>query len=207
MTARPRLPGGADRSARMTPQYWQRIMRECTDHVLKLLDVPVPVIAAVNGPIFNHSEMALLNDIVLATPDATIQDMSHFPEQAIPTDLQHVLMPMLIGRIRASYFFYTDQTITADEAQRLGLYNEIVPRDRLLDRAVQIARWILRQPDANLRYFRRVSTHEIRAKMNQLLEYGLAVEGLAAMSADWTDWTVAPDGLPPLAPEAGHDHG
>lgn len=198
ITERKKLPGGANRSSQMTPQYWKRIMRECTDHVLKMLDIPVPVIAAVNGPIRNHSELALLSDIVIATPNAVIQDMSHFPEQAIPTDLQHVLMPELIGRLRASYYFYTGQSIAADEAVQLGLYNEIVPRDRLLERAVQIARWILRQPETNLQYFRRISTHEIRAKMNALLEYGLAIEGLAAMSADWTDWTVEPEGLAPL---------
>ncbi|MET0885387.1 MAG: enoyl-CoA hydratase/isomerase family protein [Mycetocola sp.] len=198
ITARKKLPGGAQRSSGMTPQYWRRIMRECTAHVLKMLDVPVPIIAAVNGPIRNHSELALLSDIVIATPDATIQDMSHFPEQAIPTDLQHVLMPELIGRIRASYYFYSGRAIDAAEAQQLGLYNEIVTRERLMERAVQTARWILRQPDINLQYFRRVSTHDLRAKMNALLEYGLAMEGLAAMGADWTDWTVDPEGLPPL---------
>jgi hypothetical protein len=34
------MPGGGDRSKIMTPLYWQRIMRECTDHVMKLLSIP-----------------------------------------------------------------------------------------------------------------------------------------------------------------------
>lgn len=192
------LPGGAKRASVMTPQYWQRIMRESTDHVLKMLEIPVPVIAAVNGPAPVHAELALLADIVIATPDTEFRDASHLPEQVIPTDLQHVLIPALIGRIRSAYFFLTDQRIGADEAKNLGLINEIVPRDLLLARALQIARFIGRQPDFNLRYYRRILTHELRGKLHGLLEYGLAVEGLAAMSADWENWVVDNNGLPDL---------
>jgi enoyl-CoA hydratase/carnithine racemase len=198
MAQRKALPGGAKRASVMTPLYWQRIMRESTDHVLKMLEIPVPVIAAVNGPAPVHAELALLADIVIATPDTVFRDASHLPEQVIPTDLQHVLIPALIGRIRSSYFFLTDQRIGADEAKRLGMINEIIPRDLLLARALQIARFIGRQPDFNLRYYRRILTHELRGKLHGLLEYGLAVEGLAAMSADWENWVVDNNGLPDL---------
>ena len=197
MTPRKALPGGTDRSSLMTAQYWKFIMRHCAELVTAMLDIPVPVIAAVNGPARVHSEIALLNDIVIATPRAVFQD-THLPEQVIPTDLQHVLIPALIGRLRANYYFYTDQVIDAEEALRLGLINEIVPADQLLERAHQIARHILRQPDANLQYLRRILTHELRGKMHDLLEYGLAVEGLAAIGADWSDWQVSLDGPPPL---------
>ena len=198
MPPRGPIPGGENRASVMSPLYWQRIMRECTDHIMKMLEVPVPMIAAVNGPARAHAELALLNDIVIATPDTVFQDLTHFPEQAIPADVQHVMMPALIGRIRAAYYLYTDQILDADTALRLGLVNEVVDREDLLPRARQIARWMLRQPDANLRYFRRILTHELRGKMHNMLELGLAVEGLAAMSADWTDWVVEEGGLPPL---------
>src|SRR3712207_7772399 len=48
-----------------------------------------------------------------------------------------------------SYYFYTDQLMDVEEARRLGLVNEVVERDELLPRAYEIARWMLRQPDAN----------------------------------------------------------
>jgi enoyl-CoA hydratase/carnithine racemase len=201
------LTGGADRASQMTPEYWQRIMREGTDHITKMLEVPVPMIAAVNGPLRVHAELALLNDIVIATPDTVFQDLTHFPEQAIPADVQHVMMPALLGRIRAAYYLYTDQIIDAETALGLGLINEIVDRDALLPRARQIAGWMLRQPDANLRYFRRILTHELRGEMHNMLELGLAVEGLAAMSADWKDWVVEENGLPPLSPSGGASQG
>jgi enoyl-CoA hydratase/carnithine racemase len=201
ITPRRALPGGAERSSLMTPEYWKFIMRHCTELVTAMLDIHVPMIAAVNGPARVHSEIALFNDMVIATPGTVFQD-THLPEQVIPTDLQHVLIPALIGRIRASYYFYTDQVIDAQEALRLGMINEIVPADQLLERAYQIARHILRQPDANLQYLRRILTHELRGKMHNLLEYGLAVEGLAAMGADWTNWNVTLDGPSAGSPDS-----
>ena len=194
------LPGGpTDRASLMTPKYWQQIMKESTAHVARLLDIPVPVISAVNGPVWGHGEIVLLNDIVIATPETWFRD-THLPEQVIPTDIWHILLPPLIGRIRTAYFQYTDQIIEAAEALRLGLVNEIVPADRLLERAYQIARHILRQPDANLQYLRRILTHEMRGKVHALVEYGLAVEGLACIDADWSDWVVDYQGVPPLDP-------
>jgi Enoyl-CoA hydratase/isomerase len=105
--------------------------------------------------------------------------------------LQQVPGPALIGRVRADYYFYADQVIGAEEALRLGMINQVVPDDRLLERASQIARHILCQPDANVQYLRRILTHDLRAKMHDLREYGLALEGMAAMGADWSDWHVS----------------
>lgn len=201
--------GGEGRSNPITPQYWQRIMRESTDHLNKMLEIPVPVIAAVNGPVPVHAPVALLCDLVLATPDVTFRDAEHLPAQVLPTDAQHFLMPEIIGRLRSNWYFLTDQRISAEEAWRLGMINEIVPRELMLARALQIARFISRQPDVNLRYYKRLITHELRVKMQSLVEYGLAMEGLAALSVDWSGWETQPDGLPsleranlsPLAPE------
>lgn len=197
MSERKALPGGSDRKNVMTTKYWQFIMRECKDMVVRFLDMPQIVISAINGPVRSHAEIALFGDVVLCTPDTYIMD-THMPEQVIPTDLQHVLIPALIGRVRAGYFFLTDQRIGAEEAQRMGMVNEIVPRELLFNRSVQLARWMLRQPDANLKYLKRMLTHEIRGQMHAMLEYGLAVEGLAAMGADWSDWKLEKDGPGPI---------
>src|ERR1700712_289414 len=61
---------GMDREERHTepsiPAMWPRIYREGIDLLENLLAVPVPMIAAVNGPAFIHAEIAVLCDIVLA---------------------------------------------------------------------------------------------------------------------------------------------
>ena len=45
---------------------------------MNILDIEVPLIAAVNGPVRLHSEYILLADIVLATPSTVFQDKPHF---------------------------------------------------------------------------------------------------------------------------------
>jgi enoyl-CoA hydratase/carnithine racemase len=52
----------------------------------------------------------------------------------------------LAGVKRASHAVYTGQGITAGEAQRLGIVNEVLPRDDLLPRALDLAAKIMASP-------------------------------------------------------------
>jgi hypothetical protein len=57
--------------------------------------------------------------------------------------------------------------------------NEVLAPDALMPRAWEIARMILEQPEMNRRYARLCVTEHLRRQMNDLLPYGLALEGLA----------------------------
>src|SRR5713101_7352771 len=61
-----------------TPQGYDKIYREVLKFLMNILDIEVPLIAAVNGPVRLHSEYILLADIVLATPSTVFQDKPHF---------------------------------------------------------------------------------------------------------------------------------
>src|SRR6201992_692510 len=61
-----------------TPQGYDKIYREGKKVLMNILDVQVPLIAAVNGPVRLHTEYILLADIVLAAPSAVFQDKPHF---------------------------------------------------------------------------------------------------------------------------------
>src|ERR1700752_5165199 len=56
-----------------TPQGFDKIYREGKKVLMNILDIEVPLIAAVNGPARLHSEYILLADIVLATPSTVFQ--------------------------------------------------------------------------------------------------------------------------------------
>jgi len=60
-----------------TPQGYDKIFREGRKILMNILDVDVPMIAALNGPVLLHSEYVLLCDVVLATPDTVFQDVPH----------------------------------------------------------------------------------------------------------------------------------
>src|SRR5215475_16080772 len=105
------------------------------------------MIAAVNGPAIIHAELAVLCDIVLAADTAVFQDAPHFPGGLVPGDGVHVVWPLVLGANRGRYFLLTGQKLSAQEALNLGVVSEIVPREKLLARAWELARQISLKPD------------------------------------------------------------
>ena len=163
-----------------TPRGYDKIYREGKKVLANLLDIPVPVIAALNGPTTVHSEYVLLADIVIATPDTVFQDKPHFAFGIVPGDGIHSLWPEVIGSIRGRYFVLTQQILNAEEAKALGVVNEIVAPAKLLERAHQIADGIAKLPPLTASYTRVALTQKLRRLVDESVGYGLALEGISA---------------------------
>jgi len=155
--------------------YW-----DAKQLLMNLLDIEVPMIAAVNGPVFIHAELAVLCDIVLAAEHAVFQDAPHFPNGLAPGDGVHVVWPFILGINRGRYFLLTGQKLSAQEALNVGVVSEVLPANRLLPRAWELAEQMVKQPPLTLRYARVVLTQQLKQLMVDNLGYGLALQGLAA---------------------------
>jgi enoyl-CoA hydratase/carnithine racemase len=168
-----------------TSRQWDVAISDGRRLIMNLLDIEVPIIAAVNGPAYRHSELALLNDIVLCSDDASFEDTAHFAVGSlVPGDGVHVMFPLLLGINRARYFMLTGQRLDARQAQELGLVAEVLPRERLLERAFELARQVVAKPPLLLRYTRLLLTQQLKRQMLDHLGYGLALEGLATMDRE-----------------------
>ena len=165
----------------MDAAYWYRITKEGKDLLMQYLDVEVPVIAVLNGPATIHPELPALGDIVLAAEDAVLQD-SHLPQGVVPGDGAHVVWEYLLGANRSRYFFYTEQKMTAQEARAAGVIGEILPRDKLLPRAWELARRLAEKPLQTLHYTRILLTQPIKQRMLNDLGYGWGVEALSVIA-------------------------
>lgn len=163
-------------------EMWKRIYVEGLALLERLLEIPVPVIAAVNGPALIHAEIAVLSDIVLAAEHAEFADIAHIPGGAVPGDGVHTVWPMLLGPNRGRYFLLTGERISAVEAQRLGVVGEVLSADALLPRARQLAEQLAALPDQVLRHTRRLLVRNLRRRIQEELDVGLAVEALAMLN-------------------------
>ncbi len=102
------------------------------------LEVQKPLIAAVNGYcLAGGLELALVCDIRIASEKA------QFGCPEVKWNLLHgygaQLLPRIVGTSNAMYLLLTGQFIDATEALRIGLVNEVVPPDRLMSRAYELA--------------------------------------------------------------------
>lgn len=164
----------------MSPRGYDKIYREGKKVLMNILDIEVPLIAAVNGPARLHSEYILLADIVLATPATIFQDKPHFEFGIVPGDGVHLLWQEAIGTVRGRYFILTRQQLDAETARQWGAVNEIVPADRLLPRAREIAEELAKLPPLTTRYTRIALTQRLRRIVDEGVGYGLALEGISA---------------------------
>ena len=163
-----------------SPRGYDKIYREGRKTLANMLDIQVPMIAAVNGPARVHSEYVLLCDIVIATPDTVFEDKAHFGFGIAPGDGVHSLWPHVIGSTRGRYFVLTQQTLNAAEAKSLGVVNEIVERPKLMDRARELAEGIAKLPPLTASYTRIAMTQGLRRIVEETVTLGLALEGITA---------------------------
>jgi enoyl-CoA hydratase/carnithine racemase len=163
-----------------SPQGYDKIYREGKKVLMNILDIEVPLIAAVNGPVRLHSEYVLLADIVLATPSTVFQDKPHFEFGIVPGDGVHLLWPEVIGSVRGRYFVLTRQELDVETAKEWGAVNEIVPAGQLLARAREIAEGLAKLPPLTSSYTRIALTQKLRRIIHEGIGYGLALEGISA---------------------------
>lgn len=169
---------------RMDVDRWAEISADAERLIMSLLDIPVPVIGAVNGPATVHAELALMSDVVIAADRTVFQDAPHFPVGRVPGDGAHVVWMQLLGPNRGRHFLLTGQRLDAQRALELGVVAEVVPADGLVARAHALAREIMRQPAVTRRHTRSLLIDPLRRAMQESLAGGLAREGLAAI-AHW----------------------
>lgn len=180
----PDVAAGESGQREISADAFDQIARVGRSMLTNLLNIEAPVIAAVNGPARRHPELPLLSNIVLVSDDTIFQDPAHFRGGMVPGDGVHVVFPYLMGATRASYFLLTAQELGADEAMRVGMVNEVLPKAAVLPRAWELARLLLQQPSRVRRFSRLLLTQEIKRRMAAELGYGFALEAYAQIAGN-----------------------
>jgi enoyl-CoA hydratase/carnithine racemase len=159
--------------------FWLRTRTHGVRLLQAFLDIEVPVISAINGPVVTHSETPLLADVVLATETTVFQDATHFLHGLPPGDGMHTIWTTLLGLNRGRHFLLTGRVLTAQEALEYGVVGEVLPQEDLLPRAWELATtWASFSP-ATLHGTRAAVTAEWRRLLHEQLHTGLTHEAFA----------------------------
>ncbi|MCZ0998527.1 enoyl-CoA hydratase-related protein [Streptomyces mirabilis] len=114
------------------PSQWDRTVAEGRRVMQRLVDLEMPIVAAVNGPASVHSEYALLADIVVAADTTVFSDFPHLTFGIVPGDGIQIAWEEAIGVNRTRYLTLTQGSFTADQAERWGAVAEVLPPERVL---------------------------------------------------------------------------
>ena len=130
-----------------------------------------PIIGAINGATLTGGfELALNCDFLIASEQASFAD-THVKMGIHPGWGMSQLLQEAVGQRMAKQMSLTCQFISASEALRIGLVNEVVPADRLVPRAKEIAGYIAAQNPEMLLTMKNLIEHRNQATLEEALAY------------------------------------
>jgi enoyl-CoA hydratase/carnithine racemase len=156
-----------------------------------LLDLEKPVIAAIHGNAVGLGAIiALLSDITVMAQTARIGD-PHVKVGLVAGDGGAVVLPLLIGMHRAKEFLMRGSILSAQEAERIGLVNYVLPETQVLPKAQEIARELAEGATWAIRWTKSALNQILKERSNLVLPSSQALEHVTMDSSDHKEAATA----------------
>ncbi len=152
--------------------------------ILNIHRMPKPVIAAVNGAaVGGGCNLALACDIILAS------DKARFGEAFINLGLQPdyggtFFLPRLVGTAKALELMLTGRLFDAQEAEKMGMVNQIVPLDELMNVARELAATIAKKSPLAVAYTKASVYQAMQSDLPAALDAEGRGQGLLFLTED-----------------------
>jgi len=159
------------------PDAQFRVYDEGVQIIENLLNIHVPVIAAIEGQALIHTEYALTANVVVASQNATFGDMPHFAGGIVPGDGIFTAWAHKAGHARAEAWLLNPTPSSAATAQEWGVVAEVVEDGTTVERARELAALYLQKPEVTRRNTRVHFTQPMKEKIVARVGFGLTLEG------------------------------
>ncbi len=161
-----------------------RQMRVVGRAALRLHELPIPTIAAVNGVAAGAGcNLALGCDLVVASERARFTEI--FAKRGLSVDFGGSwILPRLIGLHRAKELVFLADIIDATEADRIGLVNRVVPHAELGGAVMELAQRLAALPPVQLSLSKRLLNQSLSVSMAEALEFEDVAQVMNFQSAD-----------------------
>lgn len=128
---------------------WRSLLKQNIDTFLKIWHSGKPYIAAINGyALAGACELAQLCDIKIASERAVLGE----PEIRFGTGPPVLITPFSVGLAKAKELLLTGDTLSAQEAERLGMINRVVPHDQLMAECEKTARKLIKIAQVGVKF-------------------------------------------------------
>jgi enoyl-CoA hydratase/carnithine racemase len=148
--------------------------------------LPKPIISSLNGTTAGAGAcIALASDIRLANEDAKIAFL--FVKVGLSgADMGAAfLLPRVVGLSKATELLYTGDFISATEAERIGLYNRVVPADQLAATTRELAERLARGPAFSLAKTKEMLNRELDMNLDAALECEAQAQAICMQHPDY----------------------
>jgi methylglutaconyl-CoA hydratase len=151
-----------------------------------LYEFPKVTIAAVNGAaIAGGTGLALLCDFTLAVPEAKF-GYTEVRIGFVPAIVSTFLLRQ-VGEKQARDLLLTGRIFDAEEAARLGLVNEVVPADKLMEQARALAALLMENSSASLLATKKLLTDHARAELDAQIKAAVRENAAIRSTADFRE--------------------
>ena len=139
------------------------VMREARDLVWNVLNCSKPIVSAIHGPAVGAGLVAgVLADVSVVGRTAKIID-GHTRLGVAAGDHAAICWPLLCGMAKAKYYLLTCETLTGEEAERIGLVSLCVDDDEVQERALAVARQLASMAQPALQWTKHSLNHWYRS--------------------------------------------
>lgn len=166
------------------PEVFIRMGGEAKRIIFGQLEMEKPLICRLNGAATGlGASLALGCDITIASANAVIGD-PHVSVGLVAGDGGAILWSQLVGFARAREYLFTGKLAKAEEAERIGLINRVVPIGQLDEAVYTLADELAAGATKAIRWTKIVTNTPLKALAHQLFDMGLAYESMSNVSAD-----------------------
>jgi len=160
------------------------LRRDAKQMIWDLLDVSLPIVAAINGPAVGlGASLALLCDVIFMADTATIAD-PHVRVGIVAGDGGAAIWPLALGPARAKQYLLTGDPVGAAEAERIGLVNAVVPAQELAERSLAFAQRLADGAPLALQYTKQAVNKLVKDALNLAFDTSTALEIVTFQSED-----------------------
>lgn len=145
--------------------------------VYNVINCSKPVVSAIEGPAVGAGlTAALLSDVSVAGRKARIID-GHTRLGVAAGDHAAMIWPLLCGMAKAKYYLLLCETVTGEEAERIGLVSMCVDDDKVVSAALEVCEKLVRMPPAAVRWTKYALNNWLRSA-GPIFDTSLALEML-----------------------------